>query len=117
GVAFAGGAIDPAATAVRRAALRARRPRVRLAAGSGLETARGRAIRLDAGTAARLGAGAGAGVELGNPPGAPLRPWGAGLPPGDGARAEVAPDALRILALPDGAEVEIRAVHGGALSA
>ena len=35
--------------------------------------------------------------------------------PGNGHAAEIPPVALRMLALPDGAEVEIRAVHSGAL--
>ncbi|MBI4271280.1 MAG: hydantoinase B/oxoprolinase family protein [Candidatus Rokubacteria bacterium] len=115
GVVWRGDAIDRDATLTRRAALRAGRPRVRLAAGQGLETARGRAIRLDADTASRLGVAAGAVVELVNPRGAPLRAWVADVRAGDGQRAEVAPVALRMLALGEGAEVEIRAVHSGVL--
>ena len=116
GVVWKDGALDAAATAARRAAARAARLRVRLAAASGLDTARGRAIRLDAETAERLGVAAGAVVELVNPRGAPLRAWVVGVVPGSGRRAEVAAAALRMLALADGAEVEIRAVHSGVLT-
>ncbi|OGL18275.1 MAG: hypothetical protein A3F92_04030 [Candidatus Rokubacteria bacterium RIFCSPLOWO2_12_FULL_71_22] len=115
GVAWRGDAIDTDATLTRRAALRAGRTRVRLGAGEGLDTTRGRAIRLDADTASRLGVAAGAVVELVNPRGAPLRAWVADVGAGDGQRAEVAPVALRMLALGEGAEVEIRAVHSGVL--
>jgi N-methylhydantoinase B len=115
GVVWRDGEVDRAATAARRAALDAGRTRVRLAAASGLDSARGRVIRLDAVTAGRLGAAQGAVVEVVNPRGAPLRAWVADLLPGDGARAEVAPVALRMLALAEGAEVEVRAVHSGAL--
>ncbi len=115
GVVWRGGAIDAAATLARRAALRAARPRVRLTAAEGLDTERGRALRLDADTAGRLGVAAGAVVELVNPLGAPLRAWVASVTPGEGRRAEVPAVALRMLALADGAEVEIRAVHSGAL--
>jgi hypothetical protein len=108
--------VDLAATGARRAALRAARVRVRLTAVGDLEAARGRLIRVDAATAARLGIGAGAIVELVNPRGAPLRAWVAGLLPGDGARAEIAPAALAMLAAGD-APVELRAVHSGALHA
>jgi hypothetical protein len=55
-------------------------------------------------------------IELVNPRGAPLRAWVVGLLPGPGRRGEVAAAALRMLALPDGAEVEIRAIHSGILS-
>jgi hypothetical protein len=88
---------------------------VRLAAVSDLETERGRSIRLDAGTAARLGVGAGAVIELVNTAGAPLRAWVASVVPGDSRVAQVPPVALRMLALGDGALVEIRAVHSGIL--
>jgi hypothetical protein len=88
---------------------------VRLAAVPDLETERGRAIRLDAGTAAHLGVGAGAVIELVNPAGAPLRAWVESVVPGDGRVAQVPPIALRMLALAEGAEVEIRAVHSGTL--
>ena len=117
GVVLRDGTIDPDATAARRAALRAGRRRVRLATGAGLESARGRALRLDAGTASALGAGPGAIVELVNPRGAPLRAWIVGLLEGHGPRAELAPAALPMLALGEGAEVEVRAVHSGALGA
>jgi N-methylhydantoinase B len=115
GVAWRDGAIDAEATARRRAALRAARPRVPVVASGGLETARGRLVRVDAGTAGRLGVAAGAVIELCNPRGAPLRAWVERVV--DGARrAEVAPVALRMLGLADGAEVEVRAVHSGALA-
>ena len=110
-----GGAIDPEASARRREELRAARPRVRLRAVADLDTERGRSIRLDADTAARLGVGAGAVVELVNPTGAPLRAWVTAVLPGNGHTAQVPPVALRMLALPDGAEVEIRAIHSGVL--
>lgn len=115
GVVSDGAAVDTEATLARRAALRDGRVRVRVTPSASLDGARGRAIRLDAGTAARLGAGPGAVVELVNPRGAPLRAWLAGILRDPGARAEVAPDALGMLALREGAEVEIRAVHSGAL--
>jgi N-methylhydantoinase B len=115
GVVLAGGVVDLPATAARRAGIMAARPRVRLTASPGLEAASGRPIRLDAETAARLGVAEGAVVELVNVMGAPLRAWVAAITPEGGRRAEVAPHALRMLALPDGAEVEIRAVHGGTL--
>ena len=54
-------------------------------------------------------------VELVNPRGAPLRAWVVGLLPGDGHRGEIAAEALRMLAVADGAEMEIRAVHSGTL--
>jgi len=60
----------------------------------------------------------GAVVELVNPHGAPLRAWVASLAPspaGAMLTAEVAPVALRMLAVADGAEVEVRAVHSGVL--
>jgi hypothetical protein len=80
-----------------------------------LETERGRSIQLDADTAARLGVGAGAVVELVNQAGAPLRAWVTAVIPGNGHTAHVPPVALRMLALPDGAEVDIRAIHSGVL--
>jgi N-methylhydantoinase B len=115
GVVARDGAVDPPATAARRAALRADRVRVRLVAGARLETERGRAVRLDADTAERLGVTEGAVVELVNPQGAPLRAWVTEVAPGraDEPRAEVAPLALRMLGGADGAEAEIRAVHTG----
>jgi N-methylhydantoinase B len=115
GVVLAGGAIDAAATAALRAALRAARPRVRLGAGVGLAAGRGRAARLDAGIAARLGVVEGAVVELVNVGGAPLRAWVAAVTPDGGGHAEVAPIALRMLGVAEGAAVEIRSVHAGAL--
>jgi len=54
-------------------------------------------------------------VELVNPRGAPLRAWIAALRPSHGSRAEISPMALAMLALEDGAEVELRAVHSGSL--
>ncbi len=112
GVVFANGVPDAEATRARRAALRAGRVRARVAAGGGLE-GDGRPIRLDGVTARRLGAAAGAIVELVNPRGAPLRAW---VTATDAARVEVAPQALRMLALSDGAEIEIRPVHSGTLA-
>jgi N-methylhydantoinase B len=113
GVVLVGGVVDAAATAARRVALRAGRRRVRPAAGAGLDAPRGRAVRLDAETARALGVGPGAVVELVNPRGAPLRAWLVGVLPGNGGRAELAADALRML--PAGVELEVRAVHTGAL--
>jgi hypothetical protein len=54
-------------------------------------------------------------VELVNPRGAPLRAWVVGLLSGNGRRAEVEPAALPMLGLAAGSEVEVRAVHSGAL--
>jgi N-methylhydantoinase B len=116
GVVLRDGTLDPDATAARRAALRAARPRVRLAAGAGLDAPRGRAVRLDAATAAVLGLGPGGIVELVNPRGAPLRAWIVEVLEGDGPRAELARDALPMLALVEGTEVEVRAVHSGSLA-
>ncbi|HZP36304.1 MAG TPA: hydantoinase B/oxoprolinase family protein [Methylomirabilota bacterium] len=116
GVVWRAGAVDPAATAARRAALAAARLRVRLTAAGDLDSERGRLIRLDAGSAARLGIGPGAIVELVNPRGAPLRAWVTALLPGDGARAEIAPAALGMLAAGE-TPVELRAVHSGVLQA
>ncbi|MGH7311290.1 MAG: hydantoinase B/oxoprolinase family protein, partial [Candidatus Rokuibacteriota bacterium] len=115
GAVLRGGAIDDAATAARRQALREARVRVSLGAADGLDADRGRSIRLSAATAARLGVRAGAIVELVNPRGAPLRAWVVGLTSQDAGRAEVAPEALDMLALADGAEVEVRRVHSGVL--
>jgi hypothetical protein len=89
--------------------------RAALFAGADLDTGRGRSVRLSADTAARLGVTAGAVVELVNPRGAPLRAWVVGLIPADSRRAEVARDVLRMLALTEGAEVEVRRVHSGLL--
>ncbi|HUM14728.1 MAG TPA: hydantoinase B/oxoprolinase family protein [Candidatus Nitrosotalea sp.] len=115
GVVWRDGAVDEIATRTRREALRAARPRVRLHPVTDLDADRGRLVRLDASTAARLGVGAGAIVELVNPRGAPLRAWVAAVMPGNGGRAEISPSALAMLALPDGALVELRAVHSGHL--
>jgi N-methylhydantoinase B len=115
GVVLTGGTVDTVATAARRAQLRAARHRIRLGAAPDVDTERGRAIRVDETTARALGVAAGGVVELVNPRGAPLRAWVVGLLPGNGRRAEIAPPALGMLALADGAEVEVRAVHSGAL--
>jgi N-methylhydantoinase B len=117
GVVLRDGTVDAEATAARRSALRAGRCRVRLATAAGLDGTPGRAVRLDAGTARALGVSAGAIVELVNPRGAPLRAWVVGLLDGVGGRAELAPAALRMLALAADVDVEIRAVHSGALGA
>jgi len=109
------GAVDAGASARRRAALAAERTRVRLRAAADLDSARGRDLRLDADTAARLGATPGAVVELVNPAGAPLRAWIADVRAGNERVAEVAPAALRMLALAEDSEVEIRLVHSGVL--
>jgi N-methylhydantoinase B len=115
GVVWRDGAVDASATRTRRAELRATRPHVRLEGVADLDADRGRLVRLDAATAARLGVGVGAVVELVNPRGAPLRAWVAGVIPGDGHRVEIAAGALALLAMPDGATVELRAVHSGVL--
>jgi N-methylhydantoinase B len=115
GVVWQGGLIDEGATGELRASLRARRHRVRLIAGAGLDAERGRFIRLDAETAASLGVGAGAIVELVNPRGAPLRAWVESVRSVGAGQAEIAATALPMLALADGDEVELRAVHSGAL--
>ncbi len=116
GVVLANGTVDADATARRRARIRSERVRVRLWPGDGLDSPRGRAVRLDAATAARLGARAGSVVELVNAGGAPLRAWVRAVAPGDGAGAWLESAALRMLALPPGAEVEIRALHAGTLT-
>jgi N-methylhydantoinase B len=116
GVVSRGGGIDAAASAARRSALRAARIHVRLSAGPDLEGERGRSIRLDAETAARLGVALHAVVELVNAHGAPLRAWVTSIVSGASPRAELSPDALRMLALADGTLVEIRAVHSGILT-
>jgi N-methylhydantoinase B len=120
GVVLRDGALDVGVTTAQRARLRAGRILVRVVAGAGLDAGAGRAIRLGADIARRLGVGAGAVIELVNPRGAPLRAWVAGLisssPAGTPPGAELAPGALRMLAVTDGAEVEVRAVHSGKLS-
>jgi N-methylhydantoinase B len=122
GVVLRGGAPDDVATAARRAELRATRVRIRVFAGVGLDGGRGRQVRLSSGAAGRLGAALDAVVELVNPRGAPLRAWVASLTAcpaaaGGAAAAELAPLALRMLAVADGDEVEVRAVHTGATTA
>ncbi|HYE93715.1 MAG TPA: hydantoinase B/oxoprolinase family protein [Terriglobales bacterium] len=117
GVVWRGAAIDEAATAARRTALGDARPRVRVRAAADLDGGIGRAVRLDAETAARLGVGTGAVVELVNGCGAPLRAWVREVRPGNGAQADVAPTALRMLTMADGAVVELRAIHSGSLGA
>jgi N-methylhydantoinase B len=117
GVVLRAGAIDGGATAARRQALRAARVRVPLVGVADPDGSEGRAVRLSAATAARLGVTAGAIVELVNPRGAPLRAWVVGLTSGDGERVEVAPVAIRMLGLAEGAEVEVRRVHSGRLDA
>jgi len=67
--------------------------------------------------AARLRVGLQAVVELVNPRGAPLRAWVTSIVPGTTRRAELSRDGLQMLALSDGVEVEIRAVHSGFLTA
>jgi len=115
GVVMNGGEVDAHATATRRAVLRTGRIRVLLVAREGLDSERGRSIRLDAESARRLGVAPGAIVELVNPDGAPLRAWVTAITPGNGRRAEIAADALALLVLTDGAEVEVRTVHSGTL--
>jgi N-methylhydantoinase B len=115
GVVVGDGTVDAAATAARRAALRAARPRVRLVARTDLDSERGRAIRLDGETAGRLGLGPGAVVELVNPRGAPVRAWVTEVLAAGAPRAEVAPIVLRMLAVTDGGETDVRAVHSGTL--
>jgi len=117
GVVVADRAIDAEATGRRRMAIAAARPRVRLVARDELDTERGRALALDAETAERLGVGVGGVVELVNPAGAPLRAWIAAVMPGDGRIAHISPAGLDMLGIAEPAEVEIRAVHSGALGA
>jgi N-methylhydantoinase B len=117
GIVSRGGAIDAVASAARRAELRASRIHVSLAAGPDLEGEPGRSIRLDDDTASRLGVARHAVVEIVNVHGAPLRAWVTSIGPGDARRAEVSPDAMRMLGLADGIQVEIRAVHSGMLTA
>jgi N-methylhydantoinase B len=109
--------LDEPATATKRAALRAARTTVRLTTAEGLQTDRGRSIRLDTETAHRLDVVPGAIVELVNPDGAPLRAWVTEITHGTARRAEIDADALRLLVVANGAEVEVRAVHTGTLPA
>jgi N-methylhydantoinase B len=115
GVVWTGGAIDPPATAARRATLLAARARVQVRGAGDLQDGGERAIRIDQQTAEALGVGVGAIVELVNAQGAPLRAWVTAVLPGNGHRAEVATPALRILGASEGSEVEVRAVHSGVL--
>jgi N-methylhydantoinase B len=110
GVVWRGERIDASATAERRAALAAARRRVRLTASHDLESARGRAIRLDVASARQLGVGVDAVVEIVNPRGAPLRAWVHDLVPDGDPRAEVDATAFDMLRVPNGADVELRAV-------
>lgn len=116
GIVSRGATIDATASAVRRDELRAKRIHVSLAAGPDLEGERGRSIRLDADTALRLGVALHAVVDIVNFYGAPLRAWVTSIVPGDSRRAEVSPDAMRMLGLADGVQAEIRAVHSGILT-
>jgi len=120
GVVFREGAPDVPATAAKRAVLRAARLRVRVTAGSRLDSPSGREVRLSSDAATRLGVTQGAVVEFVNPQGAPLRAWVAGgVAPsvaGGGPVAELAPIALRMLGARDGSEVEVRRVHTGVLT-
>jgi N-methylhydantoinase B len=106
---------DSAATVARRAELNATRQRIRLTEADDVNFERGRALRLDETTARALGVGVGGVVDLLNRRGAPLRAWVAGLLPGSTKRAEVAPAALGMLGISNGAEVEVRAIHSGRL--
>jgi N-methylhydantoinase B len=119
GVILRDGIPDDAATAARRSELRGARLRVRVFAGSGLDFQRGRAVRVSAEIMSRLGVDRGAVLELVNRRGAPLRAWiasgNAGLRDGIPV-AEVAPVALRMLDMADGAEVEVRVAHHGLLT-
>ena len=89
-------------------------------AASGLDSPSGREIRLSSDAATRLGVTPGAVVEFVNPLGAPLRAWVtnavAPLVAGGAPVAELAPIALRMLTVVDGAEVEVRRVHTGVLA-
>src|SRR5262249_31179012 len=119
GVVLRHGEPDAAATTARRAELRAARVRLRVVAGAGLDAQNGRAVRLGAEAATRLGLAPGAVVEFVNPRGAPLRAWVASVDAASGrgaAVAELAPTALRMLAVADGVEVEVRALHTGVLT-
>jgi N-methylhydantoinase B len=117
GVVLREGAPDALATNARRAELRAERVRVRVAAVPGLDSGRGRAVRLSAEVARRIGVVPGAVVEFVNPRGAPLRAWVATQrASGEASAAELAATALRMLAAEAGDEVEVRAVHTGILT-
>src|SRR5437667_4073 len=121
GVVLRAGAPDAAATEARRSKLHATRLRVRVVAAPGLDSGRGREVRLSADVARRMSVEPGSVVELVNPRGAPLRAWVASLTARragvDAPVAELAPIALRMLAVADGDEVVVRAVHTGVLTA
>ena len=116
GVVWRGDDVDTEATASRRAGIRTGRLRVHVHAAGDLPSERGRALRVDAETAGALGIGPGAVVELINPHGAPLRAWVIAITPGNGRRAHIAALALRMLNIPDGTELELRALHSGTLT-
>ncbi len=121
GVVLRVGAPDAAATEARRSKLHAARLRVRVVAAPGLDSGRGREVRLSADVARRMSVEPGSVVELVNPRGAPLRAWVASLTARhagvDAPVAELAPIALRMLAVADDDEVVVRAVHTGVLTA
>ena len=121
GVVLRAGAPDAAATEARRSKLHAARLRVRVVAAPGLDSGRGREVRLSADVARRISVEPGSVVELVNPRGAPLRAWVASLTARsagvDALVAELAPIALRMLAVADDDEVIVRAVHTGVLTA
>ena len=85
------------------------------------EVRKGREVRLSADVARRISVEPGSVVELVNPRGAPLRAWVASLTAPyagvDAPVAELAPIALRMLAVADDDEVIVRAVHTGVLTA
>ena len=119
GVILRKGVPDEDATGARRLELHRARLRVRVVAAAGLDAQRGRTVRLSTEIMDWLGTAPGAVLEFVNPRGAPLRAWiaGANVSRGDGVpAAELAPIALRMLAVADGAEVEVRAVHPGVLT-
>src|SRR5437667_6435471 len=121
GVVLRVGAPDATATEARRSKLHATRLRVRVVAAPGLDSGRGREVRLSADVARRISVEPGSVVELVNPRGAPLRAWVASLTArsagADALVAELAPIALRMLAVADDDEVIVRAVHTGVLTA
>ena len=121
GVVLRVGGPDATATEARRSTLHAARLRVRVVAAPGLDSGRGREVRLSADVARRISVEPGSVVELVNPRGAPLRAWVASLTAPyagvDAPVAELAPIALRMLAVADDDEVIVRAVHTGVLTA
>jgi N-methylhydantoinase B len=119
GVILRNGVPNEGATGARRLELHRARLRVRVVAAAGLDAQRGRTVRLSTEIMDRLGTAPGAVLEFVNPRGAPLRAWivGVNVSRGDGVpAAELAPIALRMLAVADGAELEVRAVHPGVLT-